>query len=168
MRTLVDLLWLRNLVLGIHLFSAVLFVGGSFFIYLVLEPVSRATIANESERTALIGKVARRFGRFVTPLLLVLIATGIYNASWYLPPGWDVLATPEGQLLAAKSVAVLALVVLVYVHGRYFGPKIVALARAGRTEELAAVRRFSRKVAYANLGLMVVVLALAVLLQNYP
>lgn len=165
---LADWLWVQNLVLGIHLFSAVLFVGGSFFIWLVVEPASYAAVPDESARTVLMGRVARRFGRLVTPLLVVLVASGLYNASWYLPHGTGWLATTAGRLLAAKSVAVVVLIALVYVHGRYFGPRIVALARAGRTDELKAVRRLSRKVAYANLGLMVLVLALAVLLQNYP
>ncbi len=159
---------LQLAVLAVHLTSAVLFVGGSLFFWLVLEPASHEALPQEGERTVLVGRVARRFGRFTTPLLVVLIVTGLYNASWYLPGPGALFGTFFGQVLLAKSVTVAVLVALVYLHGRYYGPKIVALARAGKIDELQALRRRSRKVSYLNLGLMVVVLALAVVLQAGP
>lgn len=159
---------LETTVLGIHLVSAVLFVGGSFFIWLVVEPVSHRLGLEEAARTRLIAQLARRFGSWSTPLLVVLVLTGLYNVSWYLPSTAALTTTVGGQVLLAKVVVVGALIVLIYAHGLYYGPKISALARAGDVDGLRKVRRVSRVISYTNLGLMLVVLALAALLQTVP
>lgn len=152
-------------VLGVHLFAAVLFIGGSFFLWLVVEPASYEGAPDESERTARVGRLARRFGPWSTALLIVLIGTGLFNASWYLGSPNDLLTTVGGRLLLIKGIAVAVLVALIYTHGLYFGRRIMRLAREGRLEELRRVRRVSRKISYVNLGLMLVILALAVALQ---
>lgn len=156
---------LQAAVLAVHLFSAVLFVGGSFFLWLVVEPVSHRLAPDEAARTRMMGQFARRFGTFSTSLLIVLVLTGLYNATWYLPSTADLLSTAAGRFLLAKGLVVVVLIALIYVHGLYFGRKISALARAGDVEGLRAVRRVSRRISYTNLGLMVVVLALAAILQ---
>lgn len=155
-------------VLYVHLFAAVLFVGGSFFFWLILEPVTYTLTRDESERTALVARVARRFGQFTNPLLILLVATGIYNATWYLPSLLALTTTPGGELLLAKGLVVAVLIALIYLHGAYYGPKIVRLARERRYDELRALRRRSRTVSMINLALMLAVLLLAVLLQSYP
>ncbi len=157
--------WVDAAVLWVHLFSAVLFVGGSFFMWLVLEPVSHRVMTDEAARTLLVGRVARRFGQFTTPLLVVLIVTGLYNATWYLPSPASPLSTLGGRILVVKAVAVAVLVALIYAHGIYFGRKISRLAREGKVDALRQIRRKSRVVSYANLGLMLAVLGLAVALQ---
>ncbi len=155
-------------ILWVHLVSAVLFVGGSFFIWLVVDPVSYLVTSDEAARTKLMGQMARRFGRWTHPLLAVLVLTGLYNASWYLPSTGALLTTPEGQILLAKALAVAALIALIYVHGLYYGRRIVRLAREGKIDELRQVRRHSRVVSWVNLSLMLVILGLAVLLQMPP
>ena len=157
--------WVEAAVLYVHLISAALFVGGSFFMWLVLEPVSHRLGLDEAARTRLVGQTARRFGQMVIPLLAILVGTGLYNASWYLPRGSVVGVSLPGELLVAKSVTVVVLIALIYVHGLYYGKRIVRMAREGDVEGLRALRRRSRVVAYANLGLMLVVLAFAVALQ---
>jgi len=155
-------------VLYVHLFAAVLFVGGSFFFWLILEPVTYTLARDESERTALVARVARRFGQFTHPLLVVLVATGIFNATWYLPSLSALTTTPAGELLLTKGLVVVLLIALIYLHGAYYGPRIVRLARERRYDELRALRRRSRTVSMINLALMLAVLLLAVLLQSYP
>ncbi len=158
----------QTAVLGLHLFAAVLFVGGSFFIWLIVEPVSHRLGLEEAARTRMIAQFARRFGSWSTPLLVVLVLTGLYNASWYLPSGGALYSTVGGRVLLAKVVVVGVLIVLIYVHGLYYGRKISGLARAGDVDGLRRVRRVSRLISYTNLGLMVGVLALAALLQTVP
>ncbi len=160
------LAWIDAAVLAVHLVSAVLFVGGSLFFWLVVEPASYALGLDEAARTAVIGRLARRFGRITTPLLVILVGTGLYNASWYLPSVGALTTTVPGEVLLAKSVVVAGLIVLIYVHGAYYGPRIVRLARERRYDELRALRRRSRAVSFANLALMLVVLVLAVVLQS--
>jgi hypothetical protein len=56
------LLLFDALVLWIHLFSAVIFVRGSFFMWLVIVPASRLITHDEPERTGMVGNIAKRFG----------------------------------------------------------------------------------------------------------
>ena len=153
-----------------HLFSAVLFVGGSFFMWLVVMPATHLFAKDESERTQIIGKIAREFGRITTPILVVLILTGIYNASWYLP-SFTSLFSFEGYgatILFVKVILVVILIALVYLHGAYYGRKISKLARERDVKGLEAVRRDCRIVSFANLALMIAILILAVMLQVPP
>ncbi|MDV3277561.1 MAG: CopD family protein [Nitrososphaerales archaeon] len=157
-----------TVILWAHLFSAVLFVGGSFFMWLVVMPASYLITEDESERTLIVGKIAKSFGRLTNPILVVLILTGLYNATWYLPSASALLGTGAGLLLLSKSVLVAVLVALIYAHNVYFGRKIVRLAREGKLDELKALRKKSRIVSFANLGLMVVILALVAVMQMSP
>ena len=155
-------------ILYTHLVAAVLFVGGSFFIWLVVDPVSYQLAADESARTALIGRVARRFGRWTNGLLLVLVLTGLYNAWVYLGTPGTGWGSAAADVLLVKMGVVAVLIGLIYLHGAYYGPRIVRLARAGKLDELRALRRRSRVISYANLALMLAVLLLAVVLQMPP
>ena len=100
---------LHQIVLGIHLVSAMFFIGGSLFVWLVLIPASyrltreetppaqrarsegtgsaydaEAAARGEARRTEIVGQIAKSFGKIVGPTVLVLLASGIYNATWYL------------------------------------------------------------------------------------
>ncbi len=156
--------FLQAAVLFLHLFTAVIFVGGSFFMTLVVVPASRLITEDESQRTQIVGKIARTFGRVSIPALLVLVFSGLYNLSWYIPLS-DLLTTYYGRVLTSKIVAVGVLLVLVFVHNAFYGMKTVQLAKEGQFEELRNLRKRSRLVSYANLTLMVITLALAAALQ---
>ncbi len=153
-----------------HLFSAVIFVGGSFFIWLVVMPASHHFTKDEAERTLVVGKIAKQFGRITNPTLVILVLSGIYNASWYLPSFGELLSfkSYDADVLFVKVVLVSILIILIYVHGVYYGRKIVRFAREKDLEGLKAVRRRSRIISYANLALMVAILILAVMLQMPP
>ncbi len=157
-------------ILWVHLFCAVLFVGGSFFMWIVVVPASHLLGKDESERTQIVGKIAKEFGRITNPVLAILVLTGIYNASWYLPSFTDLFSFDSygSTVLAIKVVLVIILIVLIYAHGAYYGRKIVKLARERNVEELAAVRKKSRIISFANLALMIAILLLAVMLQTPP
>jgi len=153
------------IILWVHLLSAVLFVGGSFFMWLVVVPSSRLMTDDESERTQIVGKIAKRFGRITNIVLIVLVVTGIYNASWYLPSPSALFDTYAGSILLAKIILVVALLLLIYLHNVYFGRKIIQFAREKKLDQLKVVRRTSRLVSMVNLLLMLAILLLAVMLQ---
>ncbi len=155
-------------ILWVHLFSAVLFVGGSFFMWLVVMPVSHQIAKDESERTQMVGKIAKGFGKMSNILLAILVLTGIFNASWYLPSMNSLLNSTSGLYLLTKMILVVVMIVLIYTHNVYFGRRIVRLARERKLDELKALRRTSRIVSFTNLGLMVAILILAVMLQIPP
>ena len=48
-------------------------------------PASHLIASDESERTRIVGKIARSFGNLTNPIIVVLVITGLYNATWYLP-----------------------------------------------------------------------------------
>jgi putative copper resistance protein D len=154
------------IILWIHLFSAVIFVGGSFFMWIVVMPATKLVAKDEAERTLLVGRIAKQFGRLVTPLLVVLVLTGLYNATWYLPSFSSLFYTYDGLLLFIKSVLTTGLIVLIYIHNVYFGRKIVRMARERDVEGLKAVRRRSRVISMMNLVLMALILLVAVLMQS--
>lgn len=160
--------FLDGVILWVHLFTAVLFVGGSFFMWLVVMPASHLITEDESERTRIVGKMAKQFGRITNPTLLVLVLTGIYNASWYLRSADALFDTYAGNLLLVKMVLVVVLLVLIYAHNVYFGRRIVRLASERKLDELRALRKRSRVVSFANLALMVAILVLAAMMQVPP
>ncbi len=161
---------LNIVILWVHLFCAVLFVGGSFFMWLVVVPASHHLAKDESERTQIVGKIAKDFGKITNPILVILVLSGIYNATWYLPSLGDLFSfnNYSDSILFVKVVLVIVLIALIYVHGAYYGRKIVKLAREKDVEGLRAVRRRSRLISFANLALMVAILILAVMLQLTP
>lgn len=154
-----------TVVLWIHLFSAVLFVGGSFFMWLVVMPASHLITDDESQRTQIVGKIAKQFGRMTNMTLVVLILTGIYNSTWYVQSFGVLFDTYAGELLVTKTIIVAVLLVLIYMHNVYFGRKIMKLAKERRLEELNAVRKRSRFVSAANLVLMAVILLVSTMMQ---
>jgi putative copper resistance protein D len=155
-------------ILWVHLFSAVLFVGGSFFMWMVVMPASHLVAKDESERTRIVGKIAKQFGRITNPTLVVLVLTGIYNASWYLPSVNALFDTYTGKLLLTKTILVVILLALIYTHNVYFGRNIVRLASEKKLDELRALRRRSRVVSFANLSIMVAILVLVTMMQVPP
>ena len=159
---------LNTVMLWAHLFSAVLFVGGSFFMWLVVVPASRTITENEAERTEIVGKIARRFGKITTHILAVLILTGIYNAFWYLPSMAALYGTYSGQLLLVKIFLVLFLLIFIYLHNVYFGKRIINLASQKDVEGLNKLRKRSRVVSALNLLLMVAILIVATMMQLPP
>jgi uncharacterized membrane protein len=160
------LLLFDALVLWVHLFSAVLFVGGSFFMWLIIVPASHLITDDESERTRIVGKIARRFGSLTNLILVVLVVTGLYNATWYLQSVAGLFEYP-GTLLLSKVVLV-AVLLLIYVHNVYFGRQIIRLAQERNLESLKELRKRSRIVSAANLSLMIVILLLATMMQVPP
>ena len=160
-------LLLNIIVLWVHLFSAVLFVGGSFFMWWVIVPASHLITTDESERTRIVGKIARSFGNMTKPLIAVLVITGLYNATWYLPSANGLLEYP-GTLLLTKVILIALLLALIYVHNVYYGKRIIRLAKEARLDELKALRSRSRIVSAANLTLMLLILLLSTLMQMPP
>ncbi len=138
--------------------------------WLVVMPASRVFAKGESERTQIIGKIAKEFGKITSPILAILVLTGIYNATWYLPSFGDLFSFKSygATVLFVKVVLVVILIILIYAHGAYYGRKIVRLAREKDFEGLRAVRRKSRILSFANLALMIAILILAVVLQMSP
>ena len=156
------------LILWIHIFAAIIFVGGSFFMWIVVWPVSYTLADNEKERTRIVGKIARRFAYFTHLSILILIITGIYNATWYLHGNLTALTgTPGGRILLAKSILVIIAIAIIYSNNMYHGKLITRLALEGELEKVRKVRKRTHLLSFISLGLLLAITGLATALQFY-
>lgn len=155
---------IEAIILWLHLMAAIVFVGGSFFMWLVIVPVSHQIAEDEAERTKIVSRIAKRFGLVASISLIILVVTGIYNATWYLP-SLSSISGKGGAILLIKVVLVAIMIVFIYIHNVYFGRRITRLANEGKVEELWRTRRKSRVISAINLLLMTAILLLSVFLQ---
>jgi len=157
------------IILWIHIFTAIFFIGGSFFIWLVVYPESFKITDDEKLRTRIVGRIGKRFAVFTNASIIILILTGLYNATWYLGPDFihALLYTAGGQILFVKGIVVVAMVLLMYSNNMYHGKRIMKMAQEGNMEGLKRLRKTSHLLSYITLLLMVVITILAVALQFY-
>ena len=158
---------LDAIILAVHIFFAILFIGGSFFIWLVVWPASYEITDDEKERTRIVGRIAKRFALFTHISLGILIVTGIYNATWYLGSFSALFDTTGGKLLLAKIIVVGVDILIIYTNNLYHGTKITKLAREGKLEEMRKIRRVTHLFSFLSLALLIVIVALATLLQFF-
>jgi uncharacterized membrane protein len=146
--------------LWLHLLAAIIFIGGSFFIWLVVWPSSYELSKTESERTLIVGKIAKRFAYFTHASITILVLSGIYLAAPYLASPPLLFTSLDGQILLVKVSAVVAMVALMYGNNIYHGRKIMRLVAQGRFEDVKRVRRLTHIASFVTLGLMLVITAL--------
>ncbi len=161
------MLLVNAIILFIHIFFAILFVGGSFFIWLVVWPTSYELTEDEKERTRIVGRIAKRFALFTHISVAVLVVTGIYNATWYLGTLSALFNTTGGHLLLAKIIIVGIDLIIIYTNNLYHGKKIMRLAREGKLEEVRKIRRTTHLFSFISLALLLVIVLLATALQFY-
>jgi uncharacterized membrane protein len=120
------------LVRFLHLSAAAIWVGGQVALFLAVPPIRRAA-ANAPEIT---GAIGRRFGIVAGPALLVLLLTGIVQATHL-----DLWDTRQVQ---GKLTILIAIVALTAVHG-------VIGVRISRGDE--RMRSLGRWISIVNLAL---------------
>lgn len=161
------MLLLDLVILCIHLFFAIIFIGGSFFIWFVVWPASFDVTDDEKLRTRMVGKIAKRFAYFTHISLVTLIITGLYNATWYLPARSDLFTTTGGLLLFSKAILVVLAVVIIYVNNLYHGKKIMRLSEERKFDEMKRIRKRTHLFSYLSLGLLFAITVLAAAMQFY-
>ncbi|AKA48582.1 hypothetical protein IX51_05135 [uncultured archaeon] len=161
------MLLLDLIVLWIHLFFAIIFIGGSFFIWFVVWPASYDVTDDEKLRTKVVGKIAKRFAYFTHVSLVLLVITGLYNVTWYLPSAGNLFTTMAGKLLFTKALLVLVVIVMIYVNNLYHGKKIMKLSEDGKYSEMRRIRKRTHLFSYASLGILLVITILAAAMQFY-
>lgn len=153
--------------LWVHLFAAIIFIGGSFFIWLVVWPASYSLANTEAQRSIIVGRIAKRFAYFTHASILTLAASGIYLALPFLQSPSSISTTLDGQLLQAKITVVAVMIALMYTNNIYHGKKIMRLVAQGRLEEVKRVRRLTHLASFITLGLLVIITILGVALLFY-
>ena len=122
---------LDALILGIHITGAAIWVGGVVALGTMTVALRGAPFEDPRIRSLAIARLARPLARLMWPALIVTILTGLYNASWYLPSGVSLLASPQGMLLVTKAGLVAFVVVVGGLHTFVVGPRIRHRIEAG-------------------------------------
>ena len=102
----------------IHITCAAIWVGGSLFIGAVFAPILKKMSMPVEERLQLMIKVGRRFNKIAVPALIILMATGIYQAHLILQKSELLVESSYGNILAIKIIRVVALIVTFAIHDR--------------------------------------------------
>jgi putative copper export protein len=168
------MIWLRQLVLYLHILAAAFWVGEILFVALVVGPMGR-TLPRE-ERVRLFRETGRRTLPWIWTAIAVLVVTGIGNL-YFLRIGPRELTstafyrTSFGWLLAAKIVGALGMFAHAAVHDFVYGRRTrriraamltaTAEERPALEADYARARRGASATGRANLVLALVVIALA-------
>jgi copper resistance protein D len=148
----------------IHVFAAILWLGGMFFLAAVGAPVLRRVEPAEL-RAALFRQLGEQFRRVGWVTIAILIVTGIINLHYRNVLSWDVLSSGDfwrsryGMSLAWKLGAVTAMLGVQAVHDFRVGPAASRLPPG--SPEMIRVRRRASLLARASalLGVIVVIVA---------
>jgi len=167
-----------NIALIIHGLAAAILLGGMVLLFLAVTPATWL-IDDASLRRAVTRIVTRRFAMLTGIALVLLLLTGIYQftSETLTPPDvQDNIADYRfGPLFMAKMFLVPLLVILIGVHGMWFGPRI---GRA--TDEVVAsnddpdavwrlesLRRTSLIFSFVMLIVTVAIFAIGITLGNH-
>ena len=161
----------------IHLASAIIWVGGSLFLALVLIPVLRRfspVPGQPSEHPPLppdmLGAVARRF-RFISWICIVLlVATGLFILPTRYGIGFADFFSLGGHFVATLQVKVALVAIVIWlsvIHDFVIGPltsRLIDEMRAGAEPPgyLPLLRRCVVWIARVNVFLMILIVIVAV------
>lgn len=163
-----------QIVVLVHLLSAIAWVGGTLFLVMVMVPLVRSQSGPPSESARLLGEVARRFRPISWAAVLLLILTGLYLATEHWGVGISVLFGGQGwfiNVLQIKVGLVAVILVLSAIHDFIVGPRLSAAMEGVESGNsvagtLGSYRKAVVWLARANLLLILMVLALAVTLSR--
>lgn len=134
----------------LHLLAAAVWVGGQAALFIAVPVIRERT----PDAGAVMGVIGRRFGALAGPALLILLVTGMAQASHFHL--WDAREVRE------KLTILVMVLILTAVHG-VLG---VRISRGGSPAELDRIRRYSRWISVANLVLGVAAIYLAAALAT--
>ena len=167
---------METISLILHVLSAAVLVGGMVLLFIAVTPATWM-ISDEALRSAVARVVARRFAGITGVALAVLVATGLYQLFSVVPDDIrkDMTDYRFGAVFMVKMAVFVLLVVLIGMHGMYYGPRIARASEAVTESDgddeavwrLEALRRTSLLFSLVMLVTAVSVLALGVTLGNH-
>ena len=152
----------------LHVLSAIAWIGGMFFLVLVVVPWLRSGAREQAG--AFLRETGERFRTVGWACFVVLLVTGTFNL-WFrgvrlqdfVDPAW--LASPFGSVLMLKLGAFLAVLAVSAVHDFSTGPQAARAITADPTSaEAARLRKRASLLGRLNAMLALLVVALAVML----
>lgn len=133
-----------------HITAAIVAVGGTVFLRLVLHPVGQAAVADDARRE-LWAAIARRWARVLHVAILFLILTGFYNFVNVLRSGVEPM--PYHGIFTIKFLLALAL---------FF----IAIALTGRSAAFEGMRKKAPQWMMINVVIAAVIVLLSNVLKN--
>jgi uncharacterized membrane protein len=159
-------------IVWVHILAAIVWIGGMFFLPLVLVPVLRRQ--EPKLRAALLDAVGRRFRTVGWIAIGVLLVTGVWNLrNRHLP--WDTILSADlfagvwGSILAWKLALVSVVLVISLVHDFRIGPASTAASQSDDRTRAERLRKTASWLGRINalLALAIVFLAVA-LVRGLP
>ena len=152
----------------IHITCAAIWVGGSLFIGAVFAPILKKMSMPVEERLQLMIKVGRRFNKIAVPALIILMATGIYQAHLILQKSELLVESSYGNILIIKVILVAALIGTFAIHVRVIRKDVEdkIMSKQISDKELQSLRKKIIILGEITVVLSVIILFLAALLNS--
>ena len=154
------------ILLTIHVLSAITFVGGSIFIWLILWPESYK-LNDDKLRTRLLGFVGHRFAFWTNLTLGMLILTGVLMTYKYILNPSLYVTSFGGELLLTAEILIVIMVVIMYGNNIYHGKLIVRLNELGKFDEIRKIRKVTHIYSMITMILLIVIVILMVAMRVY-
>ena len=158
----------QALLTWVHITCAAIWVGGSLFIGVVFAPILKKMSMPIEERLQLMIKVGRRFNKIAVPALIILMATGIYQAHLILQKSELLVESSYGNILIIKVILVAALIGTFAVHVRVIRKDVEEkiMSKQISDQELQLLRKKIIILGEITVVLSVIILFLAALLNS--
>ncbi len=166
--------YLNNLVVLIHVLAAIIWLGGMFFIALVVVPALRNFEPRE-KRTEVISATAKRFRKIGWIAIIILFVTGLINiinrgVTHEMIFSGALLSSYFGKVLAIKLCLFLLMLILSVSHDFILGPRHLKLLQTQKSNplpisELNKKRKMMSWLARLNVLIVILIVACAVMLS---
>ena len=158
----------QALLTWVHITCAAIWVGGSLFIGAVFAPILKKMSMPVEERLQLMIKVGRRFNKIAVPALIILMATGIYQAHLILQKSELLVESSYGNILIIKIILVAALIGTFAIHVRVIRKDVEdkIMSKQISDQELQSLRKKIIILGEITVVLSVIILFLAALLNS--
>ena len=146
----------------VHLSASVVWTGGLIYFLAVVLAVTR----EQREATLELSRLARRFSHVARVCVLLIVASGVYNALLHMPAWGSFLSADYGRVLLAKLIVLVPMLLIAAVNWRWVLPAMAAV-REQPDRGRRWVSRF-RGLLRGEAALGVVILALVAVLTSLP
>ena len=152
----------------IHVTCAAIWVGGSLFIGVVFAPILKKMSMPIEERLQLMIKVGRRFNKLAVPALIILMATGMYQAHLILQKSDLLLESSYGNILVIKIILVVALITTFAIHVRVIRKDVEEkiMSKQISNDQLQVLRKKIIILGEITVVLSIIILFLAAVLDS--
>ena len=152
----------------IHITCAAIWVGGSLFIGAVFAPILKKMSMPIEERLQLMIKVGRRFNKLAVPALIILMATGMYQAHLILQKSDLLLESSYGNILVIKIILVVALITTFAIHVRVIRKDVEEkiMSKQISNDQLQVLRKKIIILGEITVVLSIIILFLAAVLDS--